>query len=65
MAGKSGSTKSGTPVPAREQLDQQKAGPEGDREKALKSDAREQEKVQRGELAAGKVSGAAAKAGRD
>ena len=56
------SAKSKSPVAARDELDQQQQGPEGDREDALKADAKAQEKAQRAELAAGQATGDAAKA---
>lgn len=62
MAPTSGSTKSDSPVPAREELQQRQQGPEGNQEKALKEQAQSQEKAQRKALAGGKAKGAAAKA---
>lgn len=59
-----GSNPSDSPVPAREELEQREQGPEGDRESALKSEAREQEKAQRAQLAGGKAKGDVAKAAR-
>lgn len=56
-----GSTKSDSPVPAREELEQRNA-PDGEGEKGLKQQAREQEKAQRAQLASGKAKGGAAKA---
>lgn len=58
-----GSTKSDSPVPAREEL-QQRNAPEGEGDAGLKKQAREQEKAQRQQLAAGKAKGEAAKAAR-
>jgi hypothetical protein len=55
-----GSTKSDSPVPAREEL-QQRGNPEGD-PKALEKTARDQEKAQREQLAGGKAKGGVAKA---
>jgi hypothetical protein len=55
-----GPTKSDSPVPAREEL-QQRENPEGDRESTLKDQARDQEKAQRQQLAGGKAKGAVAK----
>lgn len=62
MAGSSGSTKSDSPVPAREELQQRQQGPEGNQEEALKQSAKDQEKAQRQQLAGGKAKGAVAKA---
>lgn len=61
MAGRS--TKSESPVAAREQLDE-RTQPEGSNE-SLQQDAKSQERQQREELAAGKPSGAHAKASRE
>ena len=58
-----GPTKSDSPVPAREEL-QQRQSPEGDGEKGLKDQAREQEKAQRQQLAGGKAKGEVAKSAR-
>lgn len=55
------STKSDSPVQAREQLDEQQ-GAGGPDEKEQKREVREQEKQQREELASGKPTGSAAKA---
>jgi hypothetical protein len=59
-----GSTKSDSPVPAREELQQRDQGPDGDRESALKDQARDQEKAQRQQLAGGKAKGDVAKSAR-
>jgi hypothetical protein len=57
------STKSESPVAAREQLDERQ-GQQGPDPKQQEREARAQEREQRQELAEGKASGAAAKAGR-
>jgi hypothetical protein len=55
-------SQSKSPVAAQAELDQRKAGPEGEGDKALKQQAREQKKAQSGQLAGGKAKGEAAKA---
>jgi hypothetical protein len=57
-------TQSESSVAARDELNQQEQGPEGDRTDALKADAKSQEKAQKEQLSAGKASGAAAKGAR-
>jgi hypothetical protein len=62
VAGSSGGTKSDSPVPAREELQQRADGPDGNPEQGLKQAAKEQETAQRGQLAGGKAKGEARKA---